>query len=327
MRLRCRRPPTLAMAQLMVASPAHASLARDEGRRAGPKSCSPAKSSVAPSARSISVLPHQMASARAPASRLASLEASCSSKREACAFRPSITTVRLTRPKPGAPLLQRSTMGRSMVTPSGTWMKTPSDERARATCPKASSAGSEPPPSMKGRTSSGRSRGGVRKGADDEAGSPSLLREDAADQGALVHVDERRGTLRAAPSAPRSTRGRRGRVRLDGGEVDRPQVQVGDEELVGLGREVGQALQGGQPVGQQPLRLSEGAGGAADVGGRGPGQLQRGDAHPSAPSISSLTRRLNSMAYSIGSSLVKTSRKPCTMRFWASFSVRPRLIR
>ena len=31
---------------------------------------------------------------------------------------------------------------------------------------------------------------------------------------------------------------------------------------------------------------------------------------PSEPSISSFTRRLNSMAYSIGSSLVKTSRKP-----------------
>jgi len=33
------------------------------------------------------------------------------------------------------------------------------------------------------------------------------------------------------------------------------------------------------------------------------------------------------MAYSIGSSLVKTSRKPCTTRFVASFSVSPRLIR
>ena len=49
--------------------------------------------------------------------------------------------------------------------------------------------------------------------------------------------------------------------------------------------------------------------------------------HPSDPSISSFTSRLNSMAYSIGSSLVKTSRKPWTMRFVASFSVRPRLIR
>ena len=49
--------------------------------------------------------------------------------------------------------------------------------------------------------------------------------------------------------------------------------------------------------------------------------------HPRDPSISIFTRRLNSMAYSIGSSLVKTSRKPWTMRFCASFSVRPRLIR
>ena len=49
--------------------------------------------------------------------------------------------------------------------------------------------------------------------------------------------------------------------------------------------------------------------------------------HPSDPSISSLTSRLNSIAYSIGSSLVNTSRKPWMMRFWASFSVRPRLMR
>ena len=48
---------------------------------------------------------------------------------------------------------------------------------------------------------------------------------------------------------------------------------------------------------------------------------------PSEPSISSFTRRLNSMAYSIGSSFVNTSRKPWMTRFWASFSVRPRLIR
>ena len=48
---------------------------------------------------------------------------------------------------------------------------------------------------------------------------------------------------------------------------------------------------------------------------------------PSDPSISSFTRRLNSMAYSIGSSFVKTSRKPWMTRFWASFSVRPRLMR
>ena len=49
--------------------------------------------------------------------------------------------------------------------------------------------------------------------------------------------------------------------------------------------------------------------------------------HPSDPSISSFTSRLNSIAYSMGSSLVKTSRKPWTIRFVASFSVRPRLIR
>jgi hypothetical protein len=57
------------------------------------------------------------------------------------------------------------------------------------------------------------------------------------------------------------------------------------------------------------------------------GHAVPGGDQPSEPSISSFTRRLNSMAYSIGSSLVKTSRKPWITRFWASFSVRPRLIR
>ncbi len=66
---------------------------------------------------------------------------------------------------------------------------------------------------------------------------------------------------------------------------------------------------------------------AAPVRGTRTGRGGALDRHPSDPSISSFTSRLNSIAYSIGSSLVKTSRKPWTIRFWASFSVRPRLIR
>ena len=131
--------------------------------------------------------------------------------------------------------------------------------------------------------------------------------------GTLVHVDERRGALRQA--CRRQIGGsRRGRVGFHGREVHGPQVQVRDEELVGLGRQRPQRIQRDEPVGQQPVRLPLCARGAPNVGLRGPGQVQRRDAHPSAPSISSLTSRLNSMAYSIGSSLVKT-RKPCTMRF------------
>ena len=74
----------------------------------------------------------------------------------------------------------------------------------------------------------------------------------------------------------------------------------------------------GQVLGSRPGRA-----GPRRRRGRGVGHLR----HPSEPSISSFTSRLNSMAYSIGSSLVNTSRNPWMIRFWASFSVRPRLMR
>src|SRR6187399_567209 len=131
-----------------------------------------------------------------------------------------------------------------------------------------------------------------------------------------------------------------------GGAVDRggTQVHVRGVQAIALDLEPGKRLDCREAVVAQPVRfaalgderLDERAVEERDLelgeraaharrsrDRRGLGDLR----HPSDPSISSLTSRLNSMAYSIGSSLVNTSRKPCTMRFVASFSVRPRDIR
>ena len=118
----------------------------------------------------------------------------------------------------------------------------------------------------------------------------------------------------------------------------RAKVDVGRVQEVGLPRQRSIGVEGLDaivegPVRQAPdqlklvdVRALDGQGQVIDGPPRGPGPGGRGR-QPRDPSISIFTRRLNSMAYSIGSSLVKTSRKPWTMRFWASFSVRPRLIR
>ena len=129
-------------------------------------------------------------------------------------------------------------------------------------------------------------------------------------------------------------------VRSSGGQVGVPQVEVGRVQLVRLDRQPLEGLERGDPLGPQPVGLGivrrrapardpwSAKRNGRSVGARRTGR-GRGDAtrHPSDPSISSFTRRLNSMAYSIGSSLVNTSRKPWTIRLVASFSVRPRLIR
>ena len=124
-----------------------------------------------------------------------------------------------------------------------------------------------------------------------------------------------------------------------------PQVEVRGVQAVALDLERLEQLERREPVVAQPRGLvalgdervherpveerdRELGGRAARRAGR-PRQGRRfGDLrHPSDPSISSFTSRLNSIAYSIGSSLVNTSRKPWTMRFVASFSVSPRAIR
>ncbi len=127
-------------------------------------------------------------------------------------------------------------------------------------------------------------------------------------------------------------------------EVGRPEVNVRGVELVRLDRQRLVAREGCPAIRREPVglarrgRLDEGlvegegqvvrgAPGRARGSGRRCRRLGCRVDHPSDPSISSFTSRLNSIAYSIGSSFVNTSRKPWTMRFCASFSVRPRLIR
>ena len=127
----------------------------------------------------------------------------------------------------------------------------------------------------------------------------------------------------------RSTYVRVERVRLDRQRLEGAQPgQAIREEPVGVGRAAAAT------AARSPRRRRSGSGPRAPAGPARLRSSRRAAAsaaplggHPSEPSISSLTRRLNSMAYSIGSSLVKTSRKPWTTRFVASFSVRPRLIR
>src|SRR4029079_8346100 len=130
----------------------------------------------------------------------------------------------------------------------------------------------------------------------------------------------------------------------DAGEIGHSKVDVRRVELVCLDRECPVLRKCRPAIRDEPLGLirstfldvrlvedeaelgwdtSHRPGGAGRCGRRLGGRVR----HPSDPSISSFTSRLNSIAYSIGSSFVNTSRKPWTIRFCASFSVRPRLIR
>ena len=119
--------------------------------------------------------------------------------------------------------------------------------------------------------------------------------------------------------------------RITVGFLGGAQIDVSGEEEVRLGRQRVERLQRGRPhrcaaecgaesFDRRLTRPTEWEVCRPTTGGRA-------GTHPSAPSISSRISRLNSSAYSIGSSLVKTSRNPWTIRFVASFSVMPRLIR
>ena len=156
--------------------------------------------------------------------------------------------------------------------------------------------------------------------------------------------------LASAPSASSFRRAVAGSVDRERGvgELGGPQVDVRRVETVRLAGQRFVLLEGGAAVVGKPGGFV--GGDAVDVlrgddesevverpahrplprSRRGPFgrcRLPGRGRHPSDPSISSFTSRLNSIAYSMGSSLVKTSRKPWTIRFVASFSVRPRLIR
>ena len=129
---------------------------------------------------------------------------------------------------------------RSSVTPSGTWMTSPSEDEGpgdlrRRRRPRAASR----PPSMRPRTSSGRSL----------AASASVVMTRPAARAASEYVT----VVRARSSTwmkRRDTRRQRrpvvdvssdrGRVGLHRREVDGAQVEVGHEQLVRLGRQLGE---------------------------------------------------------------------------------------
>ena len=169
---------------------------------------------------------------------------------------------------------------------------------------------------------------------EDDAGGSSL---GAQGQGVDRRLGERGecGDARRRGRLPGLRRGGRLVPRPDVREVGRPEVDVRRVELVRLDREGRVTREGGPAIRCQPVGFGGSPG--LDLGlvdrereiGRGAPRRAWGarEGHPSDPSISSFTSRLNSIAYSIGSSLVNTSRNPWTIRFWASFSVRPRLIR
>ena len=152
----------------------------------------------------------------------------------------------------------------------------------------------------------------VGKGVDDDTGLARGRRQRARHQPVLVDRDQRVCAFRHC-LGQRAGRARLG-VRHDVGKARRAQVDVEREQPIGLDRQLAVAVQAGEPVGAQPVRLGQRVRYAPDDLLAGEGQPER-VGQPSAPSISSLTRRLNSTAYSIGSSFVKTSRKPCTTRF------------
>ncbi len=169
--------------------------------------------------------------------------------------------------------------------------------------------------------------------ADGHPGGASRVGQGDAQAAVVGRLDDR-VLVRVDGGQAGRRRGGRHERRL--GELRRAQVDVRRVQLVGLAGQGLPGLEGREPVGDQPLGIAATRGldrGGIDGQGQvvqgppgGPGTCRRGR-HPSDPSISIFTSRLNSMAYSIGSSLVKTSRKPWTMRLVASFSVRPRLIR
>ena len=248
---------------------------------------------------------------------------------------------------PAAPAAQRTTIGRSSRTPAGT-----SDRDALV---------------PDGRGSAGRAcrrRAAARRRRAARAATAGVApraprrasRDRRRPRAAGVEDERRRRRPRRGRRAPAAPVGQRSPAIAVGGaagpaygrhvgEVGRAQVDVRRVELVRLDRQRRRtASNAARRSAREPVRLARSAASAStrrsSSGSVERSRSRRGapagrrarsrsavERHPSDPSISSFTSRLNSIAYSIGSSLVNTSRKPWTMRFCASFSVRPRLIR
>ncbi len=89
---------------------------------------------------------------------------------------------------------------------------------------------------------------------DDDAAIASLVGQRTARDGALVDMYQGGRALgQLGIGATLGSAGRR--VRLDCGEVDGAQVEVGHEQLVGLGRQLRHQFERGQSVGSQPVGL------------------------------------------------------------------------
>jgi len=153
----------------------------------------------------------------------------------------------------------------------------------------------------------------------------------------LTDFEDRRDVLLEDRRGPGVRPFENGVVGVDRLELGGPKVEVWAKERIRLEGRRPSELEGGAPIGREPVGLSGGK--TLDVrgveakgelrrqspggsGGGGFGRCGRGGrgndrcrfggrlGHPSDPSISSFTSRLNSIAYSMGSSFVKTSRKP-----------------
>ena len=265
-----------------------------------------------------------------------------SSTSDASAPSPSSTIVRAWIARPGAPTVQRTTIGASSTTPAGTRTTTPWLQAARLSCASLSSAARPVVPAIRRRAVSG-----SRRTKPSSVSTVTPARRAASERTIEACRSSSNAARAASPSVARGGRrggGRGRRVGRDdvpqhgGAQVHVRRVQAVRLDRQRLVRDEGAAALVGEPVGLgggeplhegrvepvgQVLGSRPGRAGPRRRRGRGVGHLR----HPSEPSISSFTSRLNSMAYSIGSSLVNTSRNPWMIRFWASFSVRPRLMR
>ena len=232
----------------------------------------------------------------------------------------------------GAPAAQRTTIGRSRRTPAGTSRTTPWLQKRAGRAGRACRRRAAPAPP------SSRRRAAVRVAVEEprrtcrgrprpRAAAGSRARPRPASSRRL---DQRRPRRREAPvAATRPAPSRSSRTAGARRARAVAQVDVGRVELVRLDRA---ASRSASKAARRSARSQSGSArsaasassetavvdGERELGRAAPAAGARSwwrDRHPSDPSISSFTRRLNSMAYSIGSSLVKTSRKPWTMRF------------
>ena len=110
------------------------------------------------------------------------------------------------RARPAVPRYQRSTMGRSTRTPSGTWTTIPGVHAARASSANASSTGRSGAPSMAGAPAARRSRRAPER--DQKQASVSGPAHRAGGDRVLPHLEVARDPVRRSPSLdPRDTRG------------------------------------------------------------------------------------------------------------------------